>query len=107
MDSINHTGDNIILSSPIASNISQSQMAFDLKKFTECRPVFFDRPQNNTKLEEIQDDNSSEDITSDVSGNLTDSSGNSIITFKKYTYKEIENEINESLKRKHTRYAHL
>jgi len=96
MDSINHTGDNIILSSPIASNISQSQMAFDLKKFTECRPVFFDRPQNNTKLEEIQDDNSSEDITSDVSGNLTDSSGNSIITFKKYTYKEIENEINEN-----------
>lgn len=95
MDSINHTGDNIILSSPIASNISQSQLEFDIKKFTDCRPVFLDSLTHNTKLEE-QDDNSSEGITSDVSGNLTDSSGNSIITFKKYTYKEIENEINEN-----------
>jgi hypothetical protein len=96
MDSIKNTGDNIILSSPTASNIIQSQMAFDLKKFAECRPVFFDRPTNTPKIEDNQDDNSSEDITSDISGNLTDSSGNSIITFKKYTYKEIESEINEN-----------
>jgi hypothetical protein len=95
MDSINHTGDNIILSSPIASNISQSQLEFDIKKFTDCIPVFLDSLTHNPKLEE-HDDNSSEGITSDVSGNLTDSSGNSIITFKKYTYKEIENEINEN-----------
>jgi len=95
MDSINHTGDNIILSSPIASNISQSQLEFDIKKFTDCRPVFLDSLTHNPKLEE-HDDNSSEGITSDVSGNLTDSSGNSIITFKKYTYKEIENEINKN-----------
>ena len=95
MDSINHTGDNIILSSPIASNISQSQLEFDIKKFTDCRPVFLDSLTHNQKLEE-HDDNSSEGVTSDVSGNLTDNSGNSIITFKKYTYKEIENEINEN-----------
>ena len=35
-------------------------------------------------------------ISDDVSGNLIDASGNSIITFKKYTYKEIEKEINDN-----------
>jgi hypothetical protein len=35
-------------------------------------------------------------ISEDISGNLTDSSGNLIITFKKYTYKEIEKEINDN-----------
>ena len=37
-----------------------------------------------------------EDISSDTSGNIIDGSGNSIITFKKYTYKEIEKEINDN-----------
>jgi hypothetical protein len=36
------------------------------------------------------------DVTSDISGNPTDLSGNSVITFKKYTYKEIEKEINDN-----------
>jgi len=95
MESLKNRDENIILSSPIASNISHSQIEFDIKKFTDCRPVFLDSLTHNLKLEE-QDDNSSEGVTSDVSGNLTDSSGNSIITFKKYTYKEIENEINQN-----------
>ena len=37
-----------------------------------------------------------EDISSDISGNLVDGSGNLVITFKKYTYKEIEKEINDN-----------
>ena len=36
------------------------------------------------------------EISSDVSGNPSDISGNSVITFKKYTYKEIEKEINDN-----------
>jgi hypothetical protein len=43
------------------------------------------------------DDNFSGDETcSDLSGNIFDSSGNPIITFKKYTYREIEKEINDN-----------
>jgi hypothetical protein len=37
-----------------------------------------------------------DEVSSDMSGNLFDGSGNSIITFKKYTYKEIEKEINDN-----------
>jgi hypothetical protein len=36
------------------------------------------------------------EVSSDASGNLTDVSGNSVITFKKYTYKEIEKEITDN-----------
>jgi hypothetical protein len=36
------------------------------------------------------------EVSSDTSGNLIDTSGNSMITFKKYTYKEIEKEINDN-----------
>jgi len=36
------------------------------------------------------------EVSSDVSGNPMDVSGNSVITFKKYTYKEIEKEINDN-----------
>jgi len=46
--------------------------------------------------EEEEDISNDGDISSDISGNITDSSGNFIITFKKYTYKEIEKEINDN-----------
>jgi hypothetical protein len=42
-------------------------------------------------------DNLSNDISfSDISRNIIDYSGNQIITFKKYTYKEVEKEINDN-----------
>ena len=69
----------------------------DIKKFTECRPVFVGSPIANNNVD-IQDDVSSHDISSDVSDNLIDCCGNFIITFKKYTYKEIEKQINKKLK---------
>ena len=76
-------------------NREQSQSEFDIKKFTECRPVFVGSPVSNP-VDFQDDDVSSHDISSDVSDNLIDNSGNSIITFKKYTYKEIENQINDN-----------
>lgn len=60
----------------------------------------------NTELNVLQkkqfltnndDDNFSNDETSsDLSGNIFDSSGNPIIMFRKYTYREIEKEINDN-----------
>ena len=46
--------------------------------------------------EEEEDISNDGDVSSDISGNIIDASGNSIITFKKYTYKEIEKEINDN-----------
>jgi hypothetical protein len=47
--------------------------------------------------EEDEDDYLSNDgVSSDFSGNLIDASGNPVITFKKYSYKEIEKEINDN-----------
>jgi hypothetical protein len=81
------------------NEINQRQNQIDIMKFSECRPVYYDTPksmQSNTITDEIHDEIYSEDISSDTSGNILDISDNSIITFKKYTYKEIENEINSN-----------
>jgi len=43
-----------------------------------------------------EDSFSTDETSSDLSGNIFDTSGNPIITFKKYTYKEIEKEINDN-----------
>jgi len=56
---------------------------------------------NNDNNDDNNDDNDDNDygidVTSDVSGNpIVDGSGNTMITFKKYTYKEIEKEINDN-----------
>lgn len=81
------------------SELNQTQDQFDIMKFSECRPVYFDSPKilrTNELTDETHDDISSEELTSDMSGNVFDSSGNSVITFKKYTYKEIESEMNSN-----------
>jgi hypothetical protein len=53
--------------------------------------------ENQKKKNDNDYDNFSGDETfSDFSGNIFDSSGNPIITFKKYTYREIEKEINDN-----------
>lgn len=75
---------------PIPTNENQ----YDIMKFSECRAVYYDSPKLGRLHPRSHEDTSSEDISSDISGNLTDNSGNTIITFKKYTYKEIENEMN-------------
>ncbi len=82
----------------VIAEINQRQNQIDIMKFSECRPVYVDSPKivnaNDDPNDETHDDISSEELTSDISGNIIDISGNSIITFKKYTYKEIESEIN-------------
>jgi len=77
---------------PLPTNENQ----YDIMKFSECRAVYYDSPKLGRLHPPSHEDTSSEDISSDMSGNLTDNSGNTIITFKKYTYKEIENEMNEN-----------
>jgi len=52
--------------------------------------------KKNPSEEEDDDYLSNDGVSSDFSGNLIDASGNQIITFKKYTYKEIEKEINDN-----------
>jgi len=82
-----------------SSELNKTQDQIDILKFSECRAVYYDSPKfdkPNEKIEEHPDDTSSEELVSDMSGNIVDSSGNSIITFKKYTYKEIEGEINSN-----------
>ena len=74
--------------------IPPSENQYDIMKFAECRPVYYDSPKIGRLHPRSHEDTSSEDISSDMSGNLMDNSGNTIITFKKYTYKEIENEMN-------------
>ena len=58
----------------------------------------YDDNDNNDDNDDDDDDDNDDgiDVTSDISGNPTDLSGNSVITFKKYTYKEIEKEINDN-----------
>lgn len=76
--------------------IPPSENQYDIMKFSECRAVYYDSPKLGRLHPRSHEDTSSEDISSDMSGNLMDNSGNTIITFKKYTYKEIENEMNEN-----------
>jgi len=69
---------------------------YDIMKFSECRSVYYDSPKLGRLHPRSHEDTSSEDVSSDMSGNLMDNSGNTIITFKKYTYKEIENEMKQN-----------
>jgi len=81
------------------SELNKTQDQIDILKFSECRSVYYDSPKivkTTEKIDDLPDDISSEELTSDISGNIIDVSGNSIITFKKYTYKEIEDEINNN-----------
>ena len=77
---------------PRPNNENQS----DIMNFFECTSLYPDSPKIERLREHGHADTISEDISSDISGNLTDNSGNTTITFKKYTYKEIENEMNEN-----------
>jgi hypothetical protein len=69
------------------------------KEESITRPSYNITKVFNNGVKQLFDDDDfevDEDISSDISGNLIDSSNNSIITFKKYTYKEIEKEINDN-----------
>ena len=63
------------------TNVHDEQNEYDIAKFSECRPVYYS--PKNVRLEETHDDVSSDAMSADMSGNIIDSSGNSIITFKK------------------------
>ena len=73
-----------------------NQIEFDIRKFTDCRPIYNDRQTNMSQTNALVEDDISNDDSLDLSGNLVDPSGNCTITFKKYTYKEIEKEINDN-----------
>jgi len=61
-------------------------------------PTSGKKSSKQEKEDEEDDDEylSNDGISSDFSGNLIDASGNPVITFKKYSYKEIEKEINDN-----------
>ena len=55
--------------------------------------------KNNDDISDDDDDicgDVGDGISSDASGNITDASGNLVMKFKKYTYKEVENHINDN-----------
>ena len=74
----------------------------DIMKFAECRPVYAESPKKTYPDAAENDDKNNEELHEDVissndeSISLRDGSNNTIITFKKYTYKEIEKEINDN-----------
>ena len=76
----------------------------DIKQFMDCRPLYSDSLFNSNQVGYVaEEDDSIDCVSSDTSGNLVDSSGNILpkkennqVTFKKYTYKDIEKEINDN-----------
>ena len=81
---------------------TQTLNDYDIKKFMECRPVYSDTPSSFRNIGYVEEDDDETNST-DTSGNLIDASGNILlkkeknqITFKKYTYKDIEKEINDN-----------
>ena len=84
------------------NNEDKIQNDYDVSKLMDCRASYDTRISFNS-LGYLPEDGSSDGFSTDTSGNLVDSSGNIIerksnnqITFKKYTYKDIEKEINDN-----------
>jgi hypothetical protein len=74
--------------------LSRQSYEYSNQTIANQKKHFFANKNDNN---DNNDDNFSNDETSsDLSGNIFDSSGNPIITFKKYTYREIEKEINDN-----------
>jgi hypothetical protein len=72
----------------------------DINEIISTRNTYIDEYENNVEPIGfvVEEDETNESILSDVSGNIIDSSGNiskkyKQITYKKYTYKEVEKEI--------------
>lgn len=91
---IDFTHDNIE-----SSNNLKTENIF-ISKIADCRPIY-DSQQSFNQIPYIPEEDD-DYVSTDKSGNLIDSSGNIIekkhsqITFKKYTYKDVEKEINEN-----------
>ena len=83
-------------------NKSLSQSEININKFNECRPIYQDIPSSfNENVYIPEEDETTDDVSSDASGNQIDNLGNVMqkktqITFKKYTYKDVEKEINDN-----------
>jgi hypothetical protein len=87
-------------------NINKTLGETDIKQFMDCRPIYQESTFNSTHQVGYvaEEDDSNDGVSSDTSGNLFDSSGNVVsskkennqITFKKYTYKDVEKEINDN-----------
>jgi hypothetical protein len=73
----------------------------DLSDIKMSRPIYIDSMQNGYQYIQSpspyipSEESSNGDTVTDSSGNIGDASMNTITTFKKYTYKEIEKEIND------------
>jgi hypothetical protein len=97
---------NVNKKNKIEDNINMSSRSFlDMSHGYTATPQRTKKPLNSDtnsdsdgyKNEEDEDgDDCGDGISSDISGNIIDTSGNSVIKFKKYTYKEVENHINDN-----------
>ena len=80
----------------LIDNTNQAYLSRQAYEYSNVNSQLISK-QKKTFLSNNDYDNFSNDETSsDISGNIFDSSGNPIITFKKYTYKEVEKEINDN-----------
>jgi hypothetical protein len=88
----------------IENNENKTLGEIDINKVFECRPIYSDAYPSFRNSDYIpEEDDSNDGVSTDKSGNLFDSSGNILpkkennkVTFKKYTYKDIEKEINDN-----------
>lgn len=95
---------NNILNKHVDSNINNSTLENVVIKFSECRPIYRDTSFTPSPLnyENLEEEESNDATSSDKSENLVDLSGNIVsknntkVTFKKYTYKDVEKEINDN-----------
>ena len=82
---------------------SQIQDDFYESKHLVGRQIYNDKETSFRNIGYIEEEDSNDGVSTDKSGNLFDSSGNIIekkhsnqITYKKYTYKDVEKEINDN-----------
>lgn len=86
---------------PSMENLFISRQQYQYTPVKNNNAVYINEENNNTRYIP-EEDESADSVISDSSGNLIDTSGNSIekkydnqITYKKYTYKQVEKEFND------------
>ena len=86
---------------PSMENLFISRQQYQYTPVKNNNAVYINEENNNTRYIP-EEDESADSVISDSSGNLIDTSGNSVekkydnqITYKKYTYKQVEKEFND------------
>jgi len=85
------------------NNNNENNYEYDVRQIIDCRPVYTDIKQGLNQVRYIpEEDDSTDGVAPETPYNVLDSCGNGIekkdykITFKKYTYKDVEKEINDN-----------